>query len=87
MDEEMHKEYEEYMKQVTDNFVAIQSNEMTFLDIEWNSGLSWNSSKPGEIFRDGDFYENRKYNAEIAKKYLNENILTFEQWFKKYKTN
>lgn len=88
MGEGAHKEYEEYMKQITDNFVAMQSDEMIYLDIEWTGGLTWNKYKSEEISRDRIiFEEKRKYNSEIARKYLNENILTFEQWFKKYKTN
>ncbi len=88
MGERAHKEYEEYMKQITDNFVAMQSDEMIYLDIEWTGGLTWNKYKSEEISRDRIiFEEKRKYNSEIARKYLNENILTFEQWFKKYKTN
>lgn len=76
------------MKQITDNFVAMQSDEMIYLDIEWTGGLTWNKYKSEEISRDRIiFEEKRKYNSEIARKYLNENILTFEQWFKKYKTN
>ena len=98
MEDSAHKEYESYMKQITDAFIQMQSEITTneYLKdvmtprsiVEWKGGLDWKIIECGETFRDGNLMkENREYNSEVAKKYLNENILTFEQWFKKYKTN
>lgn len=92
------REYELYMKQVTDSFIEMQS-ETTSNDfkkdvmtqrliVEWSGGLEWKKILADETFRDGNLMEeNRKYNSEIANKYLFENSLTYDQWFKKYKTS
>ena len=92
------KEYESYMKQVTDGFINMQSQTTTqehlkdvmsqMLIIEWNGGLDWKAIKIEETFRDGNLMEeNRKYNSEIAKKYLQSNTLTYDEWVEKHKTN
>ena len=58
------------------------------LIIEWNGGLDWKAIKIEETFRDGNLMEeNRKYNSEIAKKYLQSNTLTYDEWVEKHKTN
>ncbi len=95
---EYQKEYEAYMKQVTDSFINMQSETTTqehlknmmsqMLIVEWNGGLDWKAIKTDEMFRDGNLMEeNRKYNAEIAKKYLQSNSLTYDEWIAKHKTN
>jgi len=92
---EYQKEYEAYMKQVTDAFIEMQSETTShehlkdvmsqMLIVEWDDGLEWNMVKTGEMFRDGNLMEeNRKYNSVIAKKYLNENSLTYDKWIVKY---
>ena len=86
------------MKQVTDSFINMQSETTTqehlkdvmsqMLIVEWNGGLDWKAVRTGEMFRDGNLMEeNRQYNAEIAKKYLQYNSLTYDEWIAKHKTN
>lgn len=95
---EFQKEYEAYMKQVTDSFINMQSETTTqehskdvmsqMLIVEWNCGLDWKAIKTEEMFRDGNLMEeNRQYNSEIAKKYLQANTLTYDEWVAKHKTN
>lgn len=88
------KEYEAYMKQVTDSFINMQTETTTqekelmsqMLIVEWNGGLNWKASRMDAMYRDGNLMdENRKYNAEIAKEYLKSNALTYEEWVVKYK--
>lgn len=87
------KEYEAYMKQVTDSFIAMQSettihrkNVMShMLVVEWDGGLDWKATKTGEMYRDGNLMEeNRQYNSKIAKDYLRSNILTYDEWAAKF---
>lgn len=88
------KEYEAYMKQVTDSFINMQTETTTqekdlmsqMLIVEWSNGLNWKASRMGESYRDGNLMdENRQYNAQIAKEYLKSNTLTYEEWIAKYK--
>ncbi len=88
------KGYEAYMKQVTDGFIGMQKETTTQEDsnevmsqmwiVKWNGGLKWHFIiQEGSMFRDGNLMEEtRKYNAEIANKYLKANTLTYNQWVK-----
>lgn len=98
MKKEYQKEYETYMKQVTDSFITMQSETTTqehlkdkmsqMLVVEWNGGLDWKAIRTGEMFRDGNLMEeNRQYNSEIAKKYLQANTLSYDEWVEKYKNS
>jgi hypothetical protein len=98
MKKEYQKEYEIYMKQVTDSFINMQSKTTTqehlkdkmsqMLVVEWNGGLDWKAIRTGEMFRDGNLMEeNRQYNSEIAKKYLQSNTLSYDEWVEKYKNS
>jgi len=70
------KEYELYMKKITDNFIVmngdnINNNEWykdtsVFYEVVWNGGIDFSF-------------------LDLSKKYLNENSLTYDQWYKKYK--
>lgn len=88
------KEYESYIKQVTDGFINMQSDittqqdQLNMLIVEWNCGLDWKVVESEERFRDGNLMkDNRKYNSEIALKYLNSNTLTYDKWVAKYKVH
>lgn len=96
MKKEHQEEYEVYMKQVTDGFINMQTETTTqekhlmskMLIVEWNEGLDWKAFKTEEMFRDGNLMEeNRQYNSEIAKKYLQSNALSYDEWVKKYKNS
>lgn len=40
------------------------------------------------MFMNGSLMKkNRRYNSEIAKKYLNENVLSYDEWFLKFKNS
>lgn len=98
MKNEYQKEYEIYMKQVTDSFITMQSETTTqehlkekmsqMLVVEWDGGLYWKAIKTDVMFRDGNLMEeNRQYNSEIAKKYLQANTLSYDEWVQKYKNS
>ena len=96
MKNEYQSEYEAYMKQVTDGFINMQMETTTqekhlmsqMLIVEWESGLDWKAIKTEEMFRDGNLMEeNRQYNSEIAKKYLQSNTLSYDEWVEKYKNS
>lgn len=56
------KEYEAYMKQVTDSFINMQTETTTqekdlmsqMLIVEWSNGLNWKASRMDESYRDGN---------------------------------
>ena len=90
------KEYETYIKQVTEGFINMQlqtttqeysKKVMTQLSVvEWTGGLEWKLYKQGETFRDGNLMEEtRHYNSHIALAYLKANSLTYDEWIVKYK--
>lgn len=82
------KEYETYMKEVTDNFIKMQSDNIAHsYTVDWEKGLSWQLMRDWEQVRDGNIIEeNRTYNASIAKKYLESNSLTYDEYVLKYMT-
>ena len=93
---EFQKEYEAYMKKVTDGFINMQYETVTqdesdnkmspMMVIDWNSGLLWKAIRQEEMCRDGNLMEeNRKYNSEIALKYLQSNTMTYSEWYNKFK--
>ena len=75
---DFQKEYESYMKKVTDRFILMQTesishehNDMSRRSIvDWNDGLDWKLVDTEEI---------RDYNSNIAKKYLISNTLTYDE--------
>ena len=84
------------MKLLTDSFINMQCETVTekqfdnkmskMIIIEWNAGLDWKSILTGEMYRAGNLMEeNRKYNSEIALKYLQSNTLTYTDWYNKFK--
>ena len=87
--ETLQKEYEKYMKQVTDAFVNMQSDKMQdkiFYEAVWKGGLEYSFEISGGLYIKGVTLEEMKsHNAEIAKKYLSENSLTYKKWLLKYK--
>jgi len=89
---EYQKEYEAYMKIVTDAFINMQTetismdnNKSRMKIIEWGGGLEYELIDSVEVFRDGNLVEERRaYNSEIAKKYLGANAISYDEWFEKY---
>lgn len=93
-------EYELYMKKVTDAFVDMQSDKIygtigtvetvegnVFYEVIWNGGLEYKFELNAGLYMSGVTYEEmKKYNAETALMYLKGNTLTYEEWYKKYKT-
>lgn len=62
-----------YMKLLVDNYVKIYSEDMCVVD--WNGGLYFEFVMPESIGRGCGLYsENRKFNQQVALKYLEENI-------------
>lgn len=88
------KEYEEYMKQITDTFVKMQPQEFVSpfkgripYKVIWNGGINYTLDSDYDLHLIGINYEDIKvHNAEISKKYLNENTLSYDEWIEKYKT-
>ena len=91
VDKDLHKEYQKYMKIVTDGFVNMQSDNFEgvmgheriscFDTVEWKGGLKWNRLVSGSFFMSGITREDAKgFNADVALKYLKENTLTFKEW-------
>ncbi len=96
MKNEFQIEYESYMKKVTDAFVNMQSDKIygtighnkdeVFYEVIWNGGLEYSFDGVGKFYIKGiTLEEMKKYNADIAKKYLLENSLSYDEWFNKYK--
>jgi len=87
------REYEVYMKQVTDGFVKMQPKEdVSYFKgripykVIWNSGINYTLDLDYDLYLIGINYEEiKKHNSDIAKKYLNENTLTYEEWALKNK--
>lgn len=90
------KEYEVYMKKVTDAFIDMHSNKIygkighddysVFYEVIWNGGLEYTFDLNCSLFIKGvTFEEMKEYNAKVAKNYLNENTLSYSEWLKKYK--
>jgi hypothetical protein len=90
------KEYEAYIKKVTDAFITMNGDNINnsewhkdtsvFYQVIWNGGIDFSFDLNCSFFGKGITYEEmKKYNFEISKKYLNENTLTYDQWFLKYK--
>ena len=95
---EYQKEYEAYMKQITDAFITMNGDAINssnwhkdtsvFYEVIWNGGIEFSFDLNCSFALKGMTYdEMKKWNAEIAKKYLNENSITYDEWVAKYKTN
>jgi len=96
MKEEFQKEYESYMKKVTDGFVEIQPIEsLSFPNgripykVNWSGGLDYELDLNYDILlisRSDEYYEKVKiHNSETANRYLKSNTLTYKEWIEKYK--
>jgi|15BtaG_2_1085339.scaffolds.fasta_scaffold10275_2 hypothetical protein len=93
---EKQKEYEKYMKQVTDGFIEMQGeitcnvghksdNSTGFKIVIWDGGLDYKIELDGGLYIKGiTMDEARKYNGKIALKYLKENSLRYDEWFERY---
>lgn len=89
------KEYEAYMKIVTDAFVDMQSDKINgtighdrdrvFYEVLWDGGLDYkfdlNCSK---YIKGVTLEEMKEHNAGVAKRYLFENTLSYDEWVEKY---
>ncbi|MCC6447970.1 MAG: hypothetical protein IT215_04730 [Chitinophagaceae bacterium] len=98
MKKEFQKEYEAYMKRVTDAFIDMQSDKINgtigydkdsvFYEVMWEGGLDYkfdlNCSK---YIKGVAFEEMKEWNAKVAKRYLVENTLSYDEWIKKYKNS
>jgi hypothetical protein len=95
---EYQKEYEAYMKQITDAFItmngdAINSSDWhkdtsVFYEVIWNGGIEFSFDLNCSLALKGMTYEEmKKWNADISKKYLNENSITYDEWIVKHKIN
>ena len=96
MKNKSQKEYELYMKKVTDSFIDMQSDKINgtighdkdsvFYEVMWNGGLDYKFDLNCSRYIKGvTLEEMKRYNRNIAKKYLIENSLSYEEWVKKYK--
>lgn len=85
--------YEVYCKIVTENFIEMQTvttcddkEKMFIVQWEEGGGIEWSKDKTFETFKDGNLLDEVKSrNAYKALRYLQKNILTYEQWFEKYR--
>lgn len=98
MKKEFQKEYEAYMKRVTDAFVDMQSDKINgtighdkdsvFYEVMWEGGLDYkfdlNCSK---YIKGVTFEEMKEWNSKVAKRYLVENTLSYDEWVEKYKNS
>ncbi len=92
------KEYESYMKKVTDAFIDMQSDKINgtighdkdsvFYEVIWNGGLDYKFDLNCSRYIKGiTFEEMKKNNADVAKRYLLENKLSYNEWFEKFIKN
>lgn len=93
---EFQKEYEAYMKLVTDGFINMQSNKIygnighdkdsVFYEVMWSGGLDYKFDLNCSLYMKGiTFDEMKEWNAEVAKRYLEENTLSYDEWIEKEK--
>jgi len=91
--EKNYKEYLDYMKKVTDGFIDIYTvnhdNEpdrtKIFYEIVWTGGLEYQINQESTFLNWRDWDELKKQNANTAWKYLQDNSMSYDQWFAKYK--
>ena len=87
---EKQKQYEKYMKNITDAFIDMQSEDTTEPDtpqfttgfklIEWKGGIHYTTIIDGTLWQNGMTHTDaKKHNAEIALKYLYENTITIDE--------
>jgi hypothetical protein len=90
------KEYETYMKKVSDAFITMNAdsinesewhaNTSVFYCVHWKNGLEYTLELDFSRFLSGITYEEmKKYNFEISKKYLQANAISYDEWFKNFK--
>ena len=87
---ENRKEYELYMKQVTDAFIDMQSDICTIVGYDRDTGFKsviWNGGLEYKIELDCNKYikgvteqEMKEFNAKIALRYIFENSRTYDEW-------
>lgn len=96
---EFSDDYEAYMKLITDNFIEMQSDNIistlghdkmdAYKEVIWDGqGIDFELIVNPTSFIKGISLEDvKKYNSEIAQKYLAAHSLTYEQWCNKFKSN
>ena len=88
-------EYEKYMKQITDAFIEMQSDDIScsvgndrdtgFKTVIWNGGLEYKIELNCSLYIKGiTAKEAKEWNAKVALQYVNENSLTYDEWFARY---
>lgn len=96
---EYQKEYEAYMKLITDAFITMNGDSINFsnwhrdtsvfYEVVWNEGINFSINFNCSLALTGMTYEEmKKWNYDISKKYLNANAITYDEWLmrNKYKT-
>ncbi len=97
---EFSDEYEAYMKLITDNFIEMQSdnithfvghlsdNSHTFYEVIWDGkSIEFKFDINVGFYISGITYEDmKKHNSETAQKYLTTHSLTYDMWVKKFKS-
>jgi hypothetical protein len=89
MKKKFQKEYETYMKKVTDAFVDMQSDkinvtigqDIVFYEVMWEGGLHYEFDLNCSRYIKGvTFEEMKEWNSTVAKRYLKENTLSYDEW-------
>jgi len=100
---EYQKEYEEYMKSITDGFAKLcsfegaesilagEGNRVSVMIYQYQEFLLEYDKDLKYMYRLESFDERvkefHKKRQEVAEKFLNENTLTYDEWIAKHKTN
>jgi len=77
------KEYQEFVKQITDKFISFVTGEYPPKTWSGHAFCDDMYREATEEERDKFYKENNKY----ALKWLNENMVTYDEWIAKHKTN
>ncbi len=88
---EHRSKYESYMKHVTDGFIEMQTYpEQSFKEripfkVIWDGGVEYTLDYNYDFLLVYiDYEEIKNHNSKIAKEYLKENAITFDEWNEKY---
>jgi hypothetical protein len=76
------KEYQEFAKEITDRFISMVTGE---LPTQYFCGEM--SDGTGRELTDDEQKEYFNRNNKFALEWLNENMVTYDEWFAKHKTN
>ena len=103
MKNEFQREYEDYMKSITDGFAKLcsfegaesilagEGNRVSIMVYKYQEFLLEYDKDLKYMYGleafDERVKEFRKRRQEVAEKFLNENTLTYDEWEVKYKTN